>query len=92
MIKYCILEKFEDIENYSKYENLRSFFKTNSNCNNKEDNIIKLVHLKINYYDKHYKIEYLKKLNQIVSNIQHLSNNINSLNQTIIDKEISSKD
>ena len=90
--KYCILEKFEDIENYSKYENLRSFFKTNSNCNNKEDNIIKLVHLKINYSDRNYKKEYLQKLNQIESNIQQLSNNINSLNQTLIDKEISSKD
>ena len=59
---------------------------------NKEDNIIKLVHLKINYSDKNNKIEYLQKLNQIESNIQQLSNNINSLNQTIIDKEISSKD
>ena len=46
-----ILEKFEDIENYSKYENLRSFFKTNSNCNNKEDNII-------NYNDRYRRKKY----------------------------------
>lgn len=86
MIKYYILEKFEDLENYSKYENLRSFFKTNSNCNNKENNIIKLIDLKISYSEKNFKREYLEKLDQLNSNVQQLSNKINSLNQTIIEK------